>query len=249
MAVAATASVPWAHGPTAVLPAPANPLRADDPLLPPAERLFTAWAAGTRGTGGPWPNNAPFVNTNVTDPSGNSPGPDIYQNEISISVDMAGRLFMAWNDLRFPEPDYRCGMSTSLDRGLTWTPNALYENPAWNVAGDPVAVSDAAGRTYLVCMPFSRGPNRGEMDVLTSLDGGQTWVNTANIGVSGGSNLDDKPWAAAYGNGTIVVVWDDFPSAGGENLLARTSFDAGASWTPTVTIASNGFYPGLDFDR
>src|SRR3990172_7506541 len=162
---------------------------------------------------------------------------------------MAGRLFMAWNDLRFPEPDYRCGMSTSLDRGLTWTPNALYENPAWNVAGDPVAVSDAAGRTYLVCMPFSRGPNPGEMDVLTSLDGGETWVNTANSGVSGGSNLDDKPWAAAYGNGTIVVVWDDFPSAGGENLLARTSFDAGASWTPTVTIASNGFYPGLDFDR
>ena len=214
MAVAATAFVPWAHEPTAVLATPAVPLRADGPLLPPAEGLFTAWAAGTRGTGDPWPTNAPFVNMNVTD-LGLGPGDN--QNEISLSVDMAGRVFMAWNDCRpdctAPGVDYRCGMSSSLDRGLTWTPNALYKNPAWNVAGDPVAVSDAAGRTYLVCMPFSRGPNRGEMDVLTSLDGGQTWVNTANIGVSGGSNLDDKPWAAAYGNGTIVVVWDDFPSA------------------------------------
>jgi len=196
------------------------------------------------GPGDPGPLDAPFVNVNVTDGDGN-------QNEVSLAVDMAGRVFMTWNDRRSGEPDYRCGMSTSLDRGVTWGANALYDDPAWVVAGDPVAVADAAGRTYLVCMPFTRGgPNTGTLVVLTSLDGGQTWVNTADIGISGANNMDDKPWAAAYGDGTIVVAWDDYPTSGGVNLVVRTSFDAGASWTSARTLAANaGQYPGLDFDR
>src|SRR3990172_6904600 len=195
------------------------------------------------GPGNPSPMDTPFVNVNMSDGDGS-------QNEVSLSVDMAGRVFSAWNNWRSSQPDYRCGMSTSLDRGVSWNPNQLYSDPNWGVAGDPVAVADAAGRTYLVCMPFSRSPNRGTMMVLTSLDGGQTWINTAEIGISGSNNLDDKPWAAAYGDGTIVVLWNDYPSGGGVNLVARTSFDAGVTWTsPVFVVIGGGSYPGVDFDR
>jgi len=191
----------------------------------------------------PTPNDAPFVNTNMSDGDG-------WQNEISIAVDMAGRVFAGWNDWRNPEPDYRCGMTTSLDRGSTWSPNQLYVEPGYEVAGDPVAVTDSAGRTYLVCMPFNRSSGRGTLMVRTSLDGGQTWVNTAEIGISGLNNLDDKPWAAAYGDGIVVVLWNDYPSGGGTNLVARTTFDAGFTWSaPVYVMSGGGWYPGVDIDR
>jgi len=239
-------SVPGAARASAPLGSPlANtPSSNDLGLSPPFPGPFPGRPLSS-GPGEPGPLNAPFININMTDAGGE-------QNEISLAVDMAGRVLGAWNDWRTGQPDYRCGMSTSVDRGLTFGANQIYSYPGYSVAGDPVAVTDTGGRMYLVCMPFNRGPNRGTMVVRTSLDGGQTWVNTAEIGVDGTNNLDDKPWAATYGDGTLAVVWGDFPGSGGSHLVGRTTRDGGFTWGAAVNVtslASGGNWAAVDFDR
>lgn len=189
------------------------------------------------------PRSAPPFSSNVMISDDTSLG---NQNEVSMTIDTEGRIVAVWNDDRLG--DFQCGRSYSHDGGDTWSATVLHMNPSYDFAGDPVVAADDAGNIYFVCMSASRPPNTGStLEVMTTSDGGVTWSPPVDIGLATGE--DDKPWIAAYGNGTVFVGWRHIFDDGRTRVAFRVSADAGQSWSPNRYLSPfNGVDPGMDVD-
>ncbi len=212
-----------------VIPPPATAASSD----PSAHALLPPLATSSGSPFPPSPLDVPFApNVRVSDaaPSGAN------QNEVSVAVAPDGRVHMAWNDLRTPNPDYRCGYSYSTDGGITWSPNRLFHLAGWEADGDPVVFTDASSHVYVVCMAFNRSNFTSRIAVYKSVDGGATFAApTIASDTTGG--LNDKPWGRVIGS-TIFVCYAYF--TGGSQLRVTRSFDAGLTWEATRTLDFNG---------
>jgi len=198
---------------------------------------------------------APPFGTNIRVSDGPAP-PDSEQNEVSMGIDFEGRLLAGWNDYRTGQPHYRCGTSQSLDNGQTWSPSQLVFDPAYTAAADPVVTNDAVGRTYFVCLTYEPDLSDSDIQAWTSLDAGQTWVSQSSLGLPD-PGFDDKPWAAAWGDGYLFAIWTFFHApcdpfgCNGSNVVFRASSDAGVSWGPVVNFTTSrlGHFGQVDVDR
>ena len=181
----------------------------------------------------PGPRDAPFA-ANVQVSEADTPG---NQNEISVAVQADGRIHMGWNDMREPNPDYRCGYSYSTDGGLTWAANRLFLLPGWEAAGDPVLFVDGNDDVYFICMSFNRTVWGSRIVVYKSTDGGVTWSN-GTVASDTTTGLNDKPWGYAIGT-TLFVCYANFGAAPNE-LRATRSFDGGLTWEATQIVGTSG---------
>lgn len=130
-------------------------------------------------------------------------------------------------------------VSISSDGGLTWNPpvevanaNGGFFDKDWIVC-DNTATSQFYGHCYVEWDIASSGD---QMQMSTSSDGGSTW--SAEQGTAdNASGLGGQPLVQP--NGTVIVP---FLSTGGlgstASIAAFTSTDGGASWSSSVTIAS-----------
>lgn len=130
-------------------------------------------------------------------------------------------------------------VSISADGGLTWNPpvevanaNGGFFDKDWIVC-DNTATSQFYGHCYVEWDIASSGD---QMQMSTSSDGGSTW--SAEQGTAdNASGLGGQPLVQP--NGTVIVP---FLSTGGlgstASIAAFTSTDGGASWSNSVTIAS-----------
>ncbi len=181
----------------------------------------------------PGPLDAPFSpNVRVSDD-----GPPGSQNEITMAVASDGRIHMGWNDLRQPNPDYRCGYSHSTDGGATWAANQMFHLAGWEADGDPVLVVDGNDAVHFICMPFNRSTFTSRIVVYKSTDGGVTWALPV-IASDTVSGLNDKPWAFVAGN-TIHLCYANF-GASPQELRYTRSTDGGQTWAPTRVVDRSG---------
>ncbi len=130
-------------------------------------------------------------------------------------------------------------VSISTDGGLTWNPpvevanaNGGFFDKDWMVC-DNTATSSFYGHCYVEWDIASSGD---QVQMSTSSDGGSTW--SAGQGTAdNASGLGGQPLVQP--NGTVIVP---FLNAGGlgstSSIAAFTSTDGGASWSNSVTIAS-----------
>jgi BNR repeat-like domain len=130
-------------------------------------------------------------------------------------------------------------VSISTDGGLTWNPpveianaNGGFFDKDWMVC-DNTATSSFYGHCYVEWDIASSGDR---VQMSASSDGGSTW--SAGQGTAdNASGLGGQPLVQP--NGTVIVP---FLSAGGfgstSSIAAFTSTDGGASWSNSVTIAS-----------
>jgi hypothetical protein len=122
--------------------------------------------------------------------------------------------------------------SRSTDGGLTW--------------GNPVTVSTSSGTFYdknwITCDTWPQSPHYGNcytewddqrLSMSTSTDGGLTW---GPVRFPGSSGLGGQP--VVQPNGTVVV-----PYEGGAGIRSFRSTDGGASWQPSVPVASISSHP------
>ena len=191
-------------------------------------------ATGRGATSPPTPRDLPFT-ANVRVSEVDTPGD---QNEIAVAVAPDGRIHMAWNDFRQPNPDYRCGYAFSTDGGITWSANRLFHLNGWDADGDPGLAVDAANNVYVSCMAFSRAPGgSSRVMVYKSTDGGVNFLPgvTASDTTTG---FNDKPWLHAIGS-TLYLCYAYFVGAG-DQLRVTRSFDGGATWEPTRMVDFNG---------
>jgi hypothetical protein len=117
--------------------------------------------------------------------------------------------------------------SRSADGGLTW--------------GNPVTVSTSTGTFYdknwITCDTWPQSPHYGNcyqewddqrLSMSTSTDGGLTW---GPVRFPGSSGLGGQP--VVQPNGNVIV-----PYEGGSGIRSFRSIDGGATWQPSVAVAS-----------
>jgi hypothetical protein len=122
--------------------------------------------------------------------------------------------------------------SRSTDGGLTW--------------GNPVTVSTSSGTFYdknwITCDTWPQSPYYGRcytewddqrLSMSTSTDGGLTW---GPVRMPGSNGLGGQP--VVQPSGTVVV-----PYEGGAGIRSFRSIDGGATWQPSVPVASISSHP------
>jgi hypothetical protein len=180
--------------------------------------------------------------------------PHIYRSVRNPSV-----LLATFQEGRFSTSgSLDCGYAVSLDGGLTWSRALIPQlttasGGVYNRATDPVAAGGPGGELYLNTL----GSVSGEFDIAAvlvsrSLDNGTTW-SSPTVVYQAPSTLvmPDKNWltandySATANSGRLVATWTNFTAtssgaASGNNLMAATSDDRGATWSPPIAITSPG---------
>ncbi|MBP1653601.1 MAG: BNR/Asp-box repeat protein, partial [Bacteroidetes bacterium] len=183
--------------------------------------LLAVWC----GTGGIL--YAQVRNVRVSAPGAEGP------NEVSIAINPRNPLQLAaGSNLRY---FYR-----SSDGGATWV-QSLLPRGTW---GDPCVAFDRDGvllYAHLANLP-APGYFIDRLIVHRSTDGGETWVDSVEVGYRPPRAQQDKEWLAADMTpspfqGSIYVTWTEFDrygsAAAGDSsrILFARSIDRGATWS------------------
>lgn len=134
----------------------------------------------------------------------------------------------------------------SNDGGRSWITDDL-DSP-YGVWGDPVIISDTAGRMLFFHLSDPTGRNWASEEILDRIvcqwsdDGGQTWSDGSYMGLAHPKD-QDKEWAAVDMNtNAVYCTWtqfDDYDSKLEEdksNILFSRSDDGGETWSEAVQI-------------
>ena len=129
----------------------------------------------------------------------------------------------------------------SSDTGRTWTAQQL--SSPYGVWGDPVIGVDKQGD--FLFLHLSNPPNGSWIDRIIcqkSNDGGLTWSPGTYMGLND-NKAQDKHWIAVDPvSNHYYVTWTEFDKYGSSNptdssrILFSKSTDAGATWSPAITI-------------
>lgn len=151
-----------------------------------------------------------------------------------------------------------CGYAVSTDGGLTWSRSLIPQLTAasggiYNRATDPVAAAGPNGELYLNTLGSISGAfDLAAVTVSRSLDSGKTWSSPAIVYQSPSTLvMPDKNWLAVNdyagtpNSGRLIATWTNFTAnasgaSTGNNLLAATSDDRGATWSSPIAITAAG---------
>jgi len=155
----------------------------------------------------------------------------------SLAVGPGGAVHILWTDLRNGDQDIF--FSTSVDGGLTWTPDLLVsDGPSGNQWLPSLAVN-ATGTLYAAWTDDRTGD--GEVRVSSSGDGGATWTPSVQVNPpSAGWQATHQGSIALSTNGSVHVAYGD-PDPPGTNVVA-TSYNGGVTWP--VLASTNIPVPG-----
>jgi len=158
----------------------------------------------------------------------------------------------------------------SVDAGRTFRPpvTACPHPDAWNAATEPSPLVLSDGTLVVPCAPYPNYPQRaawsaGEVGIVTSFDGGQTFKPFNKVGVVH-HQLDQNMYAARFrgdvlmsGNfmqgpsfavappgapfaDRIYAAWQDIISASCSRLVLSWSADHGSTWSTPIDVDSLG---------
>jgi len=153
-----------------------------------------------------------------------------------VSSDGAGHWIAVWRGddyLRGPYgQDGDIYVARSSDGGATWSdPTPLNTDAATDASDDaePQVVADGSGNWVAIWNAFSG------LEVARSTDDGATWTAPASLD---DGQSDWLPDLATDGAGTWVAVWHRITGGAQYDIEASSSTDAGATWTPAVTLSN-----------
>jgi hypothetical protein len=204
---------------------------------------------------------------NLSDPS--LQGRSQSQNETAIALNPNNpkNIVTAYNDYR--RGDGTCGVSYSLDGGLTWedstTPNGFTSGATfggvarqyWQAGGDPSVAWDSQGNAYLDCQVFMRGPGTtNNPDASSAIylfrstqNNGASFNFTARPVVEDydteGATLLDKPYMTVDNHtgspyqDRVYVTWTLFAADGTGYIYGAYSNDYGESFSAPVLVSGD----------
>lgn len=167
----------------------------------------------------------------------------------TLLVEASGAITCAWED---PQGQGTILFSRSLDGGATWSPEAAIDDSAANPdQSHPFLARTSAGMACVYAERLRSGSTVTAAQVVLALsnDGGASWTLT---------RVDDDPNVTPTAKsftglvetspGTLVCTWQS--ARDGNSIRCARSTDGGASWSPSVVLASNGSfaYPTLAWD-
>jgi len=156
----------------------------------------------------------------------------------SITRDLAGTLYVAWEEGENDEPadrDIYCARST--DGGTTWSPavRVNQDGPGSNQRTPKIVYDNNRGMLYAVWQDLRH--RHGDIYFARSSDGGDTWEeppwNPINDDLGGADQL--HPSMAVDDNGVVFLVWQDRRN-GNDDVYFAASGDGGTSWTANILV-------------
>jgi hypothetical protein len=200
-------------------------------------------------------------------------GANAFQTTLVVDA-RTGRLFSSWLqsnptathcNLCFAQTGLPIVVSYSDDEGRTWSPPAQVSDPGRQRIGAPALALDAQGNPAVLYYDY--GSDRVDWEnlagtydakfsliVTRSRDRGVTFspgqVVDADVVPPGRFlvYLPESPGFAIGGDGRMVAAWADGRS-GESDILARTSSDAGVTWTAPVRVNQDPPGNGVNKDR
>ncbi|HYN22536.1 MAG TPA: sialidase family protein [Thermoanaerobaculia bacterium] len=176
------------------------------------------------------------------------------QTEPFLAVDPAKdtRLLAGYQENRFEDGGARAlAYAFSKNSGKTWTEGllpglTLDTGGPFQRASDPWVAFGPNGRAYYVSLLFNEtNPDNG-LFVSASPDSGKTWGPPVPVHLGDRDNFDDKQAmvvdtrADSPFRGRVYVGWDTVVDNRAQLLRMSHSADAGASFSPPVTLESAG---------
>lgn len=172
--------------------------------------------------------------------------------------------WLAWIGSGWPDGNLEIQVSRSTDGGATWTPvtppmsNQVgpRDSTASGTCGRPalkgnirylpspqIAI-DSADNVHVTYTYDPDGFNTGDVSNVyyrKSTDGGATWQPEVLINDDGGTTDQYQPTLSIGAGNVVTVGYYSRQHDPGSNLLldyySRTSFDAGATWAPSVRLS------------
>lgn len=148
-------------------------------------------------------------------------------------------------------PNGEEGGAVSTDAGTTWSPFTLPNTHSQTQGADPSVALDADSTAYYCYVnnePVAAGnPPEGHVHVAVSHDGGQTWVNDTDIGLTHGivNAVHTEAVGGSSGRAACGFVGTNVPGdyqalsfTGVWYAFIATTYDGGQSWT-TVNATPN----------
>ena len=182
----------------------------------------------------------------------NNPAADTGSNDTQseTTLVLAGStVVVAYNDSGSNASNNKfTGFAQSTDGGATFTDKGTLPTNSAGDAGDPALARDnVSGTIYFATLGYS---SSNVIQVFRSTDNGATFCARVNAapGFASGHQLD-KEWiavdnAAGAGQGTVYVVFTDFPNIFTDNGVYLTrSTDGGNTWSSPLSLGgSQGGY-------
>lgn len=133
----------------------------------------------------------------------------------------------------------------SSDGGVTWSSpqNMPHVSPTYTSA-DPSIDFNSAGKAFLTYVDFKQTFDSGQVVIVSSMDGGQTWsgAQTVTDGLETPDLPVDRPWvgvdrSGGTYDGRIYVTTINVETGSTTNhVYMKYSSDDGATWSPLIVI-------------
>lgn len=153
-----------------------------------------------------------------------------------IAADSNGNLYAIWD--QSDGTNRRVWISKSSNHGNSWSaPLAI--SPSNQSSSRAVITIDNANTIFIAWS--SDDGSSVKIQTTKSVDGGATWATPVDI--SSNSDLNRRPTIASFGTGTVTIAWRSIvevnSAAVSSDILARTSTNSGASWSPEVPVSTS----------
>jgi hypothetical protein len=140
-------------------------------------------------------------------------------------------------------------VSTTTDKGKTWSQNLVAEAPSWNRTGTvryPVAATSPAKAGHYAVAVYE--PDHRSIKLYYTTDGAKTWKVAKPKPVPPNISIDQVNMVAAgcTTDGAVLVTWRGFRNPGAFNTFAAML--TGDSFGPTVKLSPElSIYPPLTY--
>jgi hypothetical protein len=133
----------------------------------------------------------------------------------------------------------------SNDGGITWsTPQNMPHVSSTYTSADPSIDFNSAGKAFLTYVDYKQTFDSGQVVLVSSLDGGQTWSGAMTVtdGLETPDLPVDRPWvgvdrSGGTYDGRIYVTTINVETGSTTNhVYMKYSSDDGVSWSPLIVI-------------
>jgi hypothetical protein len=161
-------------------------------------------------------------------------------SHLSVSVDTAGNLLMAWVEADTGDIMFSWANADQANIDSEWSnPKALPSLSSEN--SSPFILAGNTSGKIFVAYSIPLNENRG-IYLTHSSDNGESWSPPVQIfsGVTAGSQMVDQPKLAITSDGVLHILWNQEAIIGENNsprLYYSRSIDGGVTWADPIVVA------------